>query len=70
MTDVLGRYGYLALFVGVFLENVGIPVPGETVLLARIAHTISAAEPDSGLSVALSPASAPQHSHHYAFVAE
>src|SRR6266849_11187346 len=28
------RYGYVALFVGVFLENVGIPVPGETVLLA------------------------------------
>lgn len=32
--NVFGRFGYLALFVGVFLENVGIPVPGETVLLA------------------------------------
>jgi membrane protein DedA with SNARE-associated domain/membrane-associated phospholipid phosphatase len=30
----LARYGYIALFVGVFLENLGIPVPGETVLLA------------------------------------
>jgi membrane protein DedA with SNARE-associated domain len=24
------RYGYLAVFVGVMLENAGIPVPGET----------------------------------------
>ena len=31
---LFGRYGYWALFVGVFLENLGIPVPGETVLLA------------------------------------
>jgi membrane protein DedA with SNARE-associated domain len=31
---LFGRYGYGALFVGVFLENLGIPVPGETVLLA------------------------------------
>lgn len=31
---LFGRYGYAALFVGVFLENLGIPVPGETVLLA------------------------------------
>src|SRR5690348_12523245 len=32
--DVFSRYGYVALFVGVFLENLGIPIPGETVLLA------------------------------------
>src|SRR5438105_6896135 len=31
---LFSRYGYAALFVGVFLENLGIPVPGETVLLA------------------------------------
>ncbi len=31
---LFGRYGYAVLFVGVFLENLGIPVPGETVLLA------------------------------------
>lgn len=34
LISVFGRFGYLALFAGVFLENVGIPVPGETVLLA------------------------------------
>lgn len=32
--DLFGRFGYAALFVGVFLENLGIPIPGETVLLA------------------------------------
>ncbi len=31
---LFARYGYAALFVGVFLENLGVPVPGETVLLA------------------------------------
>ncbi len=31
---LFGRYGYAAVFVGVFLENLGVPVPGETVLLA------------------------------------
>lgn len=31
---LFSRYGYAALFIGVFLENLGIPVPGETVLLA------------------------------------
>jgi membrane protein DedA with SNARE-associated domain len=28
------RYGYLAVFAGVMLENAGIPMPGETILLA------------------------------------
>jgi membrane protein DedA with SNARE-associated domain len=28
------RYGYTVVFVGVFLENTGLPVPGETALLA------------------------------------
>ena len=31
------RYGYLVIFVGVLLENAGLPVPGETVLLAGAA---------------------------------
>ena len=31
---IFARYGYLALFGGVFLESTGIPLPGETVLLA------------------------------------
>lgn len=31
---LFASYGYAALFAGVFLENLGIPVPGETVLLA------------------------------------
>jgi len=33
----LGRFGYLALAAGVLLENAGIPVPGETLLLAAAA---------------------------------
>jgi undecaprenyl-diphosphatase len=35
--DLFGRYGYAVIFVGVFLENTGLPVPGETVLLAGAA---------------------------------
>jgi membrane protein DedA with SNARE-associated domain len=34
LLDLFARYGYAVVFVGVFLENVGVPVPGETVLLA------------------------------------
>jgi membrane protein DedA with SNARE-associated domain len=40
LVDLFTRYGYAVVFVGVFLENVGVPVPGETVLLAgsALAH--------------------------------
>jgi membrane protein DedA with SNARE-associated domain len=31
--DLFGRYGYLVVFVPVFLETAGLPLPGETVLL-------------------------------------
>lgn len=33
----VARYGYLALAAGVLLENAGLPVPGETMLLAAAA---------------------------------
>jgi membrane protein DedA with SNARE-associated domain len=33
----IGRYGYVALAAGVLLENAGLPVPGETMLLAAAA---------------------------------
>ena len=32
--DLFARYGYGVVFLGVFLENAGLPVPGETTLLA------------------------------------
>ena len=32
--DLFARYGYAVVFFGVFLENAGLPVPGETMLLA------------------------------------
>lgn len=40
LIDLFARYGYAAVFGGVFLENTGLPIPGETVLLAAaaIAH--------------------------------
>jgi membrane protein DedA with SNARE-associated domain len=40
LVDLFARYGYTVVFAGVFLENTGIPVPGETVLLAggALAH--------------------------------
>jgi membrane protein DedA with SNARE-associated domain len=33
LADFFARYGYSAVFFGVMLENAGLPVPGETVLL-------------------------------------
>ncbi len=33
LTDLFARYGYWVIFFGVMLENAGLPVPGETVLL-------------------------------------
>lgn len=37
LTDLFARYGYFVLFFGVLLENAGVPVPGETILLAGAA---------------------------------
>jgi membrane protein DedA with SNARE-associated domain len=37
IVDLFSRYGYGVVFLGVFLENAGLPVPGETVLLAGAA---------------------------------
>jgi membrane protein DedA with SNARE-associated domain len=34
LLHLLGRYGYLAVFLGVMLESAGVPLPGETVLIA------------------------------------
>lgn len=33
LSDFFARYGYWVVFFGVMLENLGVPVPGETVLL-------------------------------------
>jgi len=40
LVDLFARYGYTVVFVGVLLENAGVPVPGETILLAgsALAH--------------------------------
>lgn len=37
LIELFARYGYAVVFVGVFLENAGMPVPGETALLAGAA---------------------------------
>jgi len=37
LVDLFSRYGYAVVFLGVFLENAGLPVPGETALLAGAA---------------------------------
>jgi membrane protein DedA with SNARE-associated domain len=37
IVDLFARYGYAVVFVGVLLENAGLPVPGETALLAGAA---------------------------------
>jgi membrane protein DedA with SNARE-associated domain len=40
LVDLFARYGYGVVFAGVLLENAGVPVPGETALLAggALAH--------------------------------
>ena len=40
MLDLIERYGYLVVFFGVMLESAGIPLPGETILIASgaLAH--------------------------------
>ena len=37
LLSLFARYGYAVVFGGVFLENTGVPVPGETALLAGAA---------------------------------
>jgi membrane protein DedA with SNARE-associated domain len=37
LLDLFARYGYAVVFLGVFLENTGLPIPGETMLLAGAA---------------------------------
>ena len=37
LTDLFSNYGYAVVFIGMFLENAGVPVPGETMLLAGAA---------------------------------
>jgi membrane protein DedA with SNARE-associated domain len=34
LLHLIGRYGYLMVFFGVMLEGAGLPLPGETVLIA------------------------------------
>ena len=43
LIDLFARYGYAVVFVGVLLENAGLPVPGETALLAGAALASSGA---------------------------
>lgn len=40
MLDLIGRYGYEAVFFGVMAESAGVPLPGETILLVSgaLAH--------------------------------
>ena len=40
LLDLIGRYGYLVVFLGVMAESAGVPLPGETVLIAAgaLAH--------------------------------
>ena len=37
LLDLFARYGYGVVFAGVLLENAGVPIPGETTLLAAAA---------------------------------
>jgi len=47
LVDLFSQYGYTVVFVGVLLENAGVPVPGETTLLvgAALAFLVERARP-------------------------
>ena len=34
LLSLIEQYGYLVVFFGVMLESTGVPLPGETILLA------------------------------------
>jgi undecaprenyl-diphosphatase len=40
LLELIGRYGYLVIFLGVMAESAGVPLPGETVLIVSgaLAH--------------------------------
>src|ERR1700722_5508660 len=48
LTEWLGHYGYPILFALVFAESAGLPVPGETAVLAA---AVLASRPDSHLRI-------------------
>ena len=52
LTSLLATYGYLAVFVFVAVESVGIPVPGETMLVAAALYAGSTHRLEIGLVVA------------------
>src|SRR5438105_1723589 len=37
LTDLLARYGYLFIALFLFIESVGVPIPGETALITAAA---------------------------------
>ncbi len=39
LDDLLKQYGYAAVFVGVLLESTGLPLPGESLLIAAAIYT-------------------------------
>src|SRR5215212_8335470 len=49
LTDLYAAHGYWVLFLAVLLENAGVPVPGETALLAAGYLT----SPDGGRHLSL-----------------
>jgi hypothetical protein len=34
LLSLIGQYGYLVIFFGVMVESIGVPLPGETILIA------------------------------------
>lgn len=46
LIELFAHYGYWTVFFGVMLENTGLPIPGETVLLAASFLAANPPEPD------------------------
>src|SRR6195256_21967 len=55
---LLATYGYLAVFVFVGVESIGIPVPGETMLLAAAIYAGTTHNLDIALVIAAASAGA------------
>ena len=55
ITHLLQSYGYLAVFVFVALESAGVPLPGETVLIAAALYAGSAHRLNVGVIALVDP---------------
>jgi membrane protein DedA with SNARE-associated domain len=58
LSDFVLRYGYWAIFILIFLESAGVPLPGETTLISASIYAATSHSLDIGLVIATAAAAA------------